>query len=77
MHVRDYFLQSARLGFRCWRDTDLQLALGLWGDPAVTRYIAARDYQPREVRDRLQREMASSIGRSSFLPPGSTSVAAA
>ena len=53
----DYFLQSARLGFRCWRAADLQLAGNLWGDRAVTRYIAARGYTPREVQTRLQTEM--------------------
>ncbi len=53
----DYFLQSARLGFRCWRDVDLQLAVNLWGDPAVTRYIAASPYTLREVQVRLRTEI--------------------
>jgi ribosomal-protein-alanine N-acetyltransferase len=53
----DYFLQSARLGFRCWRDTDLQLAVNLWGDPAVTRYIAAHSYTLQEVQVRLRTEI--------------------
>jgi ribosomal-protein-alanine N-acetyltransferase len=53
----EYFLQSARLGFRCWRDTDLPLAIDLWGDPTVTRYIAARGYTLREVQIRLQLEI--------------------
>lgn len=58
-HIRmgGYFLQSPRLGFRYWRDTDVELAMDLWGDPAVTRYIAARGYTPHEVRARLQREI--------------------
>jgi RimJ/RimL family protein N-acetyltransferase len=37
-----YFLCSERLGFRCWREDDLPLAIGLWGDPEVTRLIDAR-----------------------------------
>jgi ribosomal-protein-alanine N-acetyltransferase len=53
----DYFLQSPRLGFRCWRDTDLRLAVGLWGDPAVTRYIAAGGYTLHDVQARLQSEV--------------------
>jgi len=42
--VRDpqYFLETSRLVFRPWRVDDLDLALGLWGDPAVTRWITAR-----------------------------------
>jgi RimJ/RimL family protein N-acetyltransferase len=57
--MADYFLQSPRLGFRCWRDVDLPLAVNLWGDPAVTRYIAARGYTLHEVRIRLQSEIDS------------------
>jgi [ribosomal protein S5]-alanine N-acetyltransferase len=55
--MSDYFLRSTRLGFRCWSDADLPLALKLWGDPGVTRYIAARGYTPREVQIRLQLEI--------------------
>lgn len=34
-----YFLTSARLGFRCWHETDLPLATELWEDPAVSAFI--------------------------------------
>ena len=37
-----YFLKSARLGFRCWREEDLPLAIALWGDPEVTQFIDSR-----------------------------------
>ena len=57
----DYFLRSPRLGFRCWRDTDLPLAINLWGDPTVTRYISARGYTLREVQIRLQLEIDAQI----------------
>ncbi len=55
--MSDYFLHSGRLGFRHWDETDLPLAIGLWGDPAVTRYIAARGYTVREVQIRLELEI--------------------
>jgi ribosomal-protein-alanine N-acetyltransferase len=55
--VADYFLRSSRLGFRHWNEADLPLAIGLWGDPAVTRYIAARGYTVREVQIRLELEI--------------------
>lgn len=65
----DYFLQSPRLGFRCWRAADLQLALNLWGDPAVTRYIAARAYTLHDVQTRLQNEIdAERIYRMQYWP---------
>jgi ribosomal-protein-alanine N-acetyltransferase len=57
--MSDYFLRSARLGFRCWLESDLPLALGLWGDPAVTRYISARGYTTREIELRLEIEMTA------------------
>jgi RimJ/RimL family protein N-acetyltransferase len=55
--VSEYFLQSARLGFRCWQKDDLPLALQLWGDPAVTRHISARGFTAREIALRLDLEI--------------------
>jgi RimJ/RimL family protein N-acetyltransferase len=55
--VSDYFLRSSRLGFRCWRKSDIALAVALWGDPAVTRYISARGYTRAEIEERLSREI--------------------
>jgi RimJ/RimL family protein N-acetyltransferase len=53
-----FFLRSNRLGFRSWRGSDLPLALVLWGDPAVTRFIAAGPLSETQIRDRLEREIA-------------------
>ena len=36
------FLKTDRLFFRTWSETDTDLALGLWGDPRVIKYIDAR-----------------------------------
>lgn len=41
MPADDYFLTTARLGFRTWREDDELLAIALWGDPEVARYIHA------------------------------------
>ncbi|HYY57882.1 MAG TPA: GNAT family N-acetyltransferase [Pyrinomonadaceae bacterium] len=55
-----YFMQTARLGFRRWLENDLDIALGLWGDPDVTRLIDARGKLSEEqVRERLDREIAT------------------
>ncbi len=35
----EHFLVTERLGFRRWREEDLEHALALWGDPEVTRFI--------------------------------------
>ena len=53
-----YFLRTERLGFRPWSESDLGLALELWGDPAVTRLIGG-PFSPEQIRDRLAREMAT------------------
>lgn len=55
-----YFMRTARLGFRHWRPADLDLALGLWGDPRVTRLIDARGHlSETQVQERLAAEIAN------------------
>lgn len=53
-----YFLRTARLGFRRWSIDDLPLALALWGDPEVTRYIGG-PFSPEAVAEKLRAEIAS------------------
>ena len=53
----DYFLKSARLGFRCWTAEDLPLAMGLWGDSKVTIYLGG-PFTAQMVRARLAEEIA-------------------
>jgi len=54
-----FFLRATRLGFRHWRSSDLGIALGLWGDIRVTRFIDARGKLSREqVQERLEAEIA-------------------
>jgi ribosomal-protein-alanine N-acetyltransferase len=53
-----WFLVTERLGFRRWREDDLDLAAGLWGDARVTRLIDARPRLTRDqVRERLDLEI--------------------
>jgi len=60
MHSSVYFLSSERLGFRHWREEDFELALGLWGDLAVTRLIDARGQLSEEqVRGKLEQEIVT------------------
>jgi RimJ/RimL family protein N-acetyltransferase len=53
-----YFLLSERLGFRTWSEADIELAMGLWGDPEVTRLIGG-PFSREQVQERLSREMAT------------------
>ncbi len=53
-----YFLETARLGFRCWSAEDLPLAQAIWGDPLVTRFVGG-PFSDEQVRERLVREIFS------------------
>src|SRR5262245_33046766 len=58
--MADYFLTTARIGFRTWTSADLPLAAGLWGDPRVTRLIDGRGpLTDAQVAERLSREIAT------------------
>jgi RimJ/RimL family protein N-acetyltransferase len=58
MTAHEFFLTTARLGFRSWRSGDLALARALWGDPEVTRLFDARpQWTEEQVHARLEREM--------------------
>ena len=52
-----YFLASDRIGFRCWREDDLSLALELWGDPRVSEFIGG-PFSAEQIRVRLETEIA-------------------
>ncbi|MEO8669827.1 MAG: GNAT family N-acetyltransferase [Tahibacter sp.] len=51
-----YFIRSARLGFRQWRPTDLDLAISLWADANVTHLIGG-PFAETAIRQRLDEEM--------------------
>jgi [ribosomal protein S5]-alanine N-acetyltransferase len=51
-----FFLKSARLGFRCWQEKDLPLALELWGNADVTLLIGG-PFSPQMVEARLLQEI--------------------
>jgi RimJ/RimL family protein N-acetyltransferase len=56
----DYFLRTARIGFRLWQEEDLNLAVGLWGDFEVTRFFDSRGkLSQAQVNDRLLKEISS------------------
>jgi RimJ/RimL family protein N-acetyltransferase len=53
-----WFLRSERLGFREWIPSDMVLARGLWGDPAVTALIDGRGpLSDAAIHDRLMDEI--------------------
>jgi [ribosomal protein S5]-alanine N-acetyltransferase len=59
MNRYKYFLQTERLAFRRWREEDLDLSMGLWGDFEVTRLFDGRGALSKEqVQERLSQEIA-------------------
>ncbi len=52
----DFFLTTARLGFRCWREDDLSLAAELWGDSDVMALMGG-PIEPDRVKARLAQEI--------------------
>jgi RimJ/RimL family protein N-acetyltransferase len=51
---------TERAGFRAWTPADLPLALTLWGDPVVTRFIDVRgQLNESQVQERLVKEIAT------------------
>ena len=60
MPTGPYFLTTARLGFRPWRAEDVELAVALWGEPAVARFLYADGPPSRAaIVERLAREIAT------------------
>jgi RimJ/RimL family protein N-acetyltransferase len=54
----DYFLKTPHLGFRPWCQDDFPLALALWGDIRVARFIGG-PFSEKQVQERLTREIAT------------------
>lgn len=56
--MRIFFMESARLGFSVWKPDDNELALALWGDPLVTKYISATGvFTRQQIAERLYSEL--------------------
>jgi [ribosomal protein S5]-alanine N-acetyltransferase len=52
-----YFLKTGRIGFRTWTLDDIELAIDLWGDPDVARYIGG-PFSNSQVQRKLSTERA-------------------
>lgn len=54
--MQDCFLKSEHLGFRCWTDADLPLAMALWGSVEVTALIGG-PFTMKQIQTRLAEEI--------------------
>ena len=56
--MRKFFMTTARLGFSVWTEEDFPDAQDLWGNLAVTKFIAANGKMSSEqIRQRLNKEI--------------------
>lgn len=56
--MKEFFLNTQRLGFSVWREDDIADALELWGNKEVTKYIAADGkMSKKQIHDRLKKEI--------------------
>ena len=46
--MKEYFMQTKRIGFSRWEKTDLELAMSLWGEEKVTHYLNANGIFTKE-----------------------------
>lgn len=55
--MKEFFLKTERLEFSIWTKADINDALELWGNPNVTKYIAASGMMIKEeIYERLKKE---------------------
>lgn len=55
---REFFLKTDRIGFSKWIQNDIDLAVLLWGNPEVTRYICANGvFSKDDIVNRLNAEI--------------------
>ena len=58
--MSNYFLKTKRIGFRLWKEEDLHLAIGLWGDFKVTQFFNGRGkLSQAQVNERLIQEIST------------------
>jgi len=55
---KKYFIETERLGFSLWKITDIQQALSLWGDPAVTAFISSAGMTREMIVHRFRYEIS-------------------
>jgi ribosomal-protein-alanine N-acetyltransferase len=54
--TESYFLKSSHIGFRAWSLDDMDLAVELWDDPEVTKFIGG-PFSKTQIHGKLVTEM--------------------
>lgn len=60
--MRQYFMETERIGFSKWQIDDEKLADLLWGDAEITHFICANGiFTPQDIQNRLNTEIQNDI----------------
>lgn len=60
--MREYFMKTENIGFSNWIDVDLDLAVQLWGEEDVTKFICATGkFTKQDIYERLCREIDNGL----------------
>ena len=55
---KEYFMKTEHIGFSYWTNADKELAIQLWGEKDVTRYICVKgEFSQQNIIDRLNVEV--------------------
>ncbi len=55
---KEYFMKTEHIGFSYWTNADEELAIQLWGEKDVTRYICVKgEFSQQNIIDRLNVEV--------------------
>jgi Acetyltransferases, including N-acetylases of ribosomal proteins len=55
--MRKYFMKTSRIGFSTWEKSDFDLALLLWNNPDVTKYISSGGFSEEQIKTRFETEL--------------------
>lgn len=56
--MREFIMKTERIGFSLWKESDIELARLLWGEPDVTHYICADGiFTDGQIKVRLEAEI--------------------
>ncbi|QDY86260.1 GNAT family N-acetyltransferase [Paenibacillus polymyxa] len=60
--MRNFIFQTNRLGFSEWDLSDLDLAIELWGNPLVSRFINGNgQFSIEEIKNKLLKEIQNNL----------------
>lgn len=68
--MRDFFIETKRIGFSKWNIEDIEFAQLLWGNREVSKYICASgSFSAEDVMERLKKEINTQNTHDEYYEP--------